>query len=199
MKLQDRIGKWLKEYLAGSGADGTILGLSGGIDSANTAALAVWAMGPKSVPATMLPCHSDPVDPRLPAHVIKALEMSRVSVNLDEVYDSLLRNPPRAGYRLATADVKPGLRMTALHCLAQTRNYLMWGCRDQTELPAGYSVKYGDTSANLLPLGGFPKTEGRVLARELHLMGQVLQRPLSAGLWRGQYRRGGVGNVVPAS
>ncbi len=199
MKLQDGIAKWLKEYLAVGGADGFVLGLSGDVDSANTAALAVWALGPELVLAAMLPFHSDPIDARLAADVIKSLEMPRVTVNLDKAYESLLRNPPRTGYRLATADVKPRLFMTALYCLGQTRNYLMWGCRNQTELLAGYSTKYGDASADLLPLGGFSKTEIRVLARELDLTGQVLQRPPSADLWPGQYVRGGVGNVVPAS
>lgn len=186
MKLRDEIAAWLREYLAATGADGFVLGLSGGVDSAVTAALAVQAVGPESVLAAILPCHSEPIDAVLAGEVIDALKIPSVTVDLDEAFDALMRSLPRTDHRLATANIKPRLRMTALYYLAQTRNYLVLGCSNKSEWLVGYSTKYGDSAADLLPLGHVYKTEVWQLARELGVPRRVIERPPSAGLWPGQ-------------
>jgi NAD+ synthase len=186
MSLPDQIANWLGEHLTLAGADGFVFGLSGGVDSAAAAALAVKAVGPESVLAAILPCHSEPIDARLAQEVIDAFAMPSVMVNLDDAFDALTENLPLTEHRLAAANIKPRLRMIALYYLAQTYNYLVLGSGNRTELMVGYFTKYGDGGADLLPLGDLYKTEVWDLARDLGVPKKIVERAPSAGLWPGQ-------------
>jgi NAD+ synthase len=186
MNLQDQIARWLGEYLAAAGAEGFVLGLSGGVDSATTAALAAKAVGWESVLAAILPCHSQPIDARLAHQVADTFAIATVTVNLDAAFDTLIEHLPPSEHRLAVANIKPRLRMTTLYYLAQTTNYLVLGSGNRTELMVGYATKYGDGGVDLLPLGDLYKTEVWELARELGVPDEVVKRPPSAGLWPGQ-------------
>jgi NAD+ synthase len=186
MTLQDRIARWLAEYLAGAGADGFVLGLSGGVDSATTAALATKAIGPESVLAAILPCHSQAIDARLAQQVADTFAIPTVTVELDSAFDALVENLPPTEHRLAAANIKPRLRMITLYYLAQTNIYLVLGSGNRSELMVGYSTKYGDGGVDLLPLGDLYKTEVWELAHELGVPRAVIERPPSAGLWPGQ-------------
>ena len=186
MSLPDQIAAWLREQLAAAGADGFVLGLSGGVDSATAAALAARAVGPKQVLAALMPCHSQPEDARLAHLVADTLGIQTVTVNLDGSYDALMDALPTSTHPLAAANVKPRLRMTALYYLAQSHNYLVLGSGNKSEILVGYSTKYGDGGVDLLPLGSIYKTRVWELARELGVPQQVIERPPSAGLWPGQ-------------
>jgi len=186
MSLQVQIADWLSDHLAAAGAEGFVFGLSGGVDSATAAALAVRAVGPESVLAAILPCHSQPIDARLAQEVADTFGMPTVTVNLDDAFDALVDNLPLTEHRLAAANVKPRLRMTALYYLAQTYNYLVLGSGNKTEMMVGYFTKHGDGGVDLLPLGDLYKTEVWQLARELGVPKSVVERAPSAGLWPGQ-------------
>ncbi len=186
MNLQQQISDWLAERLAGAGADGFVFGLSGGVDSATAAALAVQAVGSESVLAALLPCHSQPIDARLAQRVADAFDIPTVVVNLDDAFDALMESVPPTEHRLAAANIKPRLRMTTLYYLAQANNYLVLGSGNKTELMAGYFTKYGDGGVDMLPLGDVYKTEVWELARELGVPREVIERAPSAGLWPGQ-------------
>jgi NAD+ synthase len=193
MNLQEQIAHWLGTYLASADADGFVLGLSGGVDSATTAALAVRAVGPESVLAVILPCHSQSADARLARQMAEKFVIPTVTVSLDGAFEALIENLPRTQHRLAAANIKPRLRMTTLYYLAQTYNYLVLGSGNKTELMVGYFTKYGDGGVDLLPLGDVYKTEVWELARELGVPQQIIERPPSAGLWPGQTDEGELG------
>lgn len=186
MSLSDQIAAWLRERLAAAGADGFVFGLSGGVDSAVAAALAVRAVGPDHVLAALLPCHSQPEDARLGQLVADTFNIPTVTVNLGGAYDALTSALPPSGHRLAAANIKPRLRMIGLYYLAQSHNYLVLGSGNKAELSAGYFTKYGDGGVDLLPLGDLFKTQVWGLARELGVPQEVVERPPSAGLWPGQ-------------
>jgi NAD+ synthase len=118
--------------------------------------------------------------------VADTFAISTVTVNLDKAFDALIQNLPPTEHRLAAANVKPRLRMTALYYLAQNYSYLVLGSGNKTELMVGYSTKYGDGGVDLLPLGDLYKTEVWELAGELGVPQEVIERPPSAGLWPGQ-------------
>ena len=60
-KLSNRIVEWIKNIVSDSGADGIVLGLSGGVDSAVVGALCKRAVGEKLL-ALIMPCHSEQDD-----------------------------------------------------------------------------------------------------------------------------------------
>ena len=73
MSISDQIGVWLREQRTAAGAEGFVFGLSGGVDSATSAALAVRAVGSERVLAALMPCHSQPEDARLARLVARPL------------------------------------------------------------------------------------------------------------------------------
>ncbi len=195
MSLPNQIAAWLRERLAVAGADGFVVGLSGGVDSATSAALAVRAVGPGRVLAALMPCHSQPEDATLGQLVADTFSIPAVTVDLSGAYDALsARLPPdlQSG-GLAAANVKPRLRMVTLYYLAQSRNYLVLGSGNKTEIEVGYYTKYGDSGVDLLPLGGLYKTQVWELARQLGVPQEVVERPPTAGLWPGQTDEGEMG------
>lgn len=193
MNLADQIAAWLRSHVDAARADGFVLGLSGGVDSAVTAALGVRAVGPDRMLAALMPCHSLPDDLRLGRLVAETLGIPTVTVDLSAAYDALVAALPPSDHPLAAANIKPRLRMTTLYYLAQAHNYLVLGSGNQTELAVGYFTKYGDGGVDLLPLGSLNKTEVWALARVLGLPDEVIERPPSAGLWPGQTDEGEMG------
>lgn len=193
MSVAERIVAWLCERLAAAGAEGFVLGLSGGVDSATTAGLAVRAVGSERVLAALMPCHSLPEDAHLAALVVETFGIPTVTVDLSATYDMLVAALPRSDHPLAAPNVKPRLRTIALYYLAQANNYLVLGSGNKTELEVGYFTKYGDGAVDLLPLGDLYKTQVWELARELGVPSEVIERPPSAGLWPGQTDEGEMG------
>ena len=186
MSLSDEIAAWLREQLARAGADGLVLGLSGGVDSATAAALGARAIGPQRVLAVLMPCHSQPEDARLARLVADTFSIPTLTMDLGSAYDALTAVLPPSAHPLAAANVKPRLRMIALYYLAQSRNYLVLGSGNKTEILVGYSTKHGDGGVDLLPMGDIYKTQVWELARELGVPRPVVERPPTAGLWPGQ-------------
>jgi len=193
MNLSDLIADWLRERLDEAGAAGYVCGLSGGVDSAAAAALAVRAVGSERVLAVLMPCHSEPEDARLGQLVADTFKIQTVTVDLSESYDVLLAQMPPSEDRLAAANIKPRLRMITLYYLANSFNYLVLGSGNKTELLVGYFTKYGDGGVDVLPLGDLNKTQVWELARELGVPREVVERAPSAGLWPGQTDEGELG------
>ncbi|MBE9473194.1 MAG: NAD+ synthase [Chloroflexi bacterium] len=193
MTISDQISTWLRERLTAASAEGFVAGLSGGVDSATSAALAVRAVGPERVLAALMPCHSQPEDAALGQLVADTFSIPTVTVNLGGAYDAVMAALPPSGHPLASANVKPRLRMVTLYYLAQSRNYLVLGSGNRTEIEVGYYTKHGDGGVDLLPLGSLYKTQVWELARELGVPQQVIERPPSAGLWPGQTDEGEMG------
>jgi len=194
MSLPDRIVAWLRDQLTVAGADGFTFGLSGGVDSATVAALAVRAVGPERVLAAILPCHSLPDDARLAQRVAETFGIPTVTVDLSGAYDALLAALPPSDRPLAAANVKPRLRMIAWYYLSQaSRRTLVLGAGNKSEVMVGYTTKWGDSGVDLLPLGDLYKTQVWALARELGVPPEVVERPPTAGLWPGQTDEGEMG------
>ncbi|MBN1976559.1 MAG: NAD+ synthase [Anaerolineae bacterium] len=186
MNLPDRIANWLREHLGAAGAEGFVFGLSGGVDSATAAALAVRAVGAENTLGVLMPCHSQPEDATLGQLVADAFAVSTVTVDLTGAHDALMAALPASEHRLAAVNVRPRLRMGTLYYLAQSRNYLVLGSGNKTELAVGYFTKWGDSGVDLLPLGDLSKTQVWELAREMGVPREVVERPPTAGLWPGQ-------------
>lgn len=195
-KLADDISSWLAGRVASAGANGAVLGLSGGIDSAVVAFLAARALGGDKVLAVNMPCGSDPLDGVLASKAASVAGVGYRVVPLDEAHVSLvescgLEDAPR----LVKANIKPRLRMTVLYALSSER--LVLGSGNYSESLVGYSTKWGDGAADLAPLARLFKDEVVSLAGVLGVPGEIVSRPPTAGLWAGQTDEGEMGFTYP--
>ncbi|MFP4020708.1 MAG: NAD(+) synthase [Halanaerobium sp.] len=187
-KIKNNLVNWLQKKVKNAGLDGAVVGLSGGIDSAVTARLCQLAFGDELL-TVIMPCHSSSKDREDALKVAGGFGMQVIENDLSEIYDHFLDNLKQSGIKggkLAEANIKPRLRMTALYYFAQAKNYLVVGTDNWSELKIGYFTKHGDGGIDLAPLGSLVKHEVKELARELEIPAEIIEKKPSAGLWGGQ-------------
>ena len=191
------ISKWISACVKDAGADGIVIGLSGGIDSAVVAALCKKALGASKILAVAMPCYSIPGDARDALRIAKHLKIECPSVNLDSPFTTLLSSLSITFHdrlkQIPISNVKSRLRMTALYAIANQRNYLVVGTSNKSEMSIGYFTKYGDGGCDIEPIAEYYKTEVKKLAKALKLPSWILKRVPSAGLWKGQTDEGQIG------
>jgi NAD+ synthase len=195
--LIQKLVSWIREQVAGANCRGVVFGLSGGLDSSVVAILCQHAF-PDNTLAVVMPCHSIEADIDDAHLVARKFGITTITVTLDRVFDSLLEAIPGDTFdpdsqRLAEANAKPRLRMTTLYYTANRLHYLVVGTSNKSEIAVGYSTKYGDGAADILPLGNMLKSQVRELASHLDIPKRIIEKPPSAGLWEGQTDEGEMG------
>jgi NAD+ synthase len=190
--MRKKIVIWLKKKVREAKAKGVVIGLSGGLDSCVTAALAKEALGKNRVLGLLLPCHSHKQDLADAKLFARKFAVNIKVVDLTLVYDDLLKLLPGAD-RMTKANLRPRLRMLVLYYFARKLNYLVCGTSNKSELMAGYFTKFGDGASDILPIGGLFKTQVRKLAVELKIPRVIIDKPPTAGLWPGQTDEGEMG------
>ena len=190
-ELASSISEWIRERVVEAGAKGVVLGLSGGLDSSVVAVLCKKAF-PDTTLGLILPCFSSEEDIAHAKMVATRFEIETKVIDLSTIF-SLVLNTLRehdkdvGGERdIAVANLKPRLRMICLYYFANKRTYLVVGTGNKSERSIGYSTKYGDAAADILPLGDVLKTEERQLAGALGIPREIIVKAPSAGLWAGQ-------------
>lgn len=188
--LVDRLVHWLRARVKDAGAEGLVLGMSGGVDSSVLAVLCKVAF-PDNTLGLLLPCHSIKKDIDHAYMVAHKFGIQTELISLDAVYDSLTAILPdyedrHHGCQTAKANLKPRLRMTTVYYFANRLNYLVAGASNKCELGIGYFSKYGDGGVDIMPLGNLVKSQVKEMARHLHVPEEIIVKPPSAGLWEGQ-------------
>ncbi|HET7274406.1 MAG TPA: NAD(+) synthase [Longimicrobiaceae bacterium] len=192
------LSDWLAQRVRDAGAQGIVLGLSGGIDSSVACGIAARALGPKNVLGVIMPIGNVPEDETLGREVGNEFGVRVIEPDLLPAFNSLLGSlesershlgttPPSASVeQLATANLKPRLRMLSVYYYANLLDYLVLGTGNKAELTVGYFTKHGDSGVDLLLLGDLTKAEVRAVATEIGVPRAIIERPPSAGLWAGQ-------------
>lgn len=188
--LRKRLVDWIAGQVRAAGAAGTVVGLSGGIDSAVVAVLCHQALGDNAL-ALCMPIGSLPQDIADAALVAQQFGLKYKLIPLEKAYSGFLRSVPDdlgsvEARTLALANVKPRLRMLTLYYFANALNYLVVGTSNRSELTVGYFTKYGDGAADILPIAGLVKRHVRELAAHLGIPQPIIDKAPSAGLWAGQ-------------
>ena len=194
-KLATDVEIWIKEYVHSTNAKGVVLGLSGGIDSAVTAALCANALGKENIMGLGLPIESIPQDLEDAKLIANHLEISFVISDLTSVYREFIRVLPSEiqSSEMALANIKPRLRMTTIYYVGQSMGYLVGGTGNRAEIAIGYFTKYGDGGVDFEPMGALYKCEVRKIAQILKIPEKIITKPPSAGLWQGQTDEGEIG------
>ncbi len=169
---------FLKDYLRRTGAAGFVLGISGGQDSSlagRLAQLAVEELAEEGVQATFIAA-------RLPYNVQADEEDAQLALTFIRPQRSVVFNIHRAvdGFQAEYADavsqemtdftkgnVKARSRMIAQYAMAGQEGLLVIGTDHAAEAVTGFFTKYGDGGADLLPLTGLTKRQGRALLEHL--------------------------------
>ena len=168
-----------------------IVGISGGLDSAVTAALCCRALGEKNVIGVLLPSASTPNIDMFDALLLS--KKLRISCRTIPIEGALRLFAPILKSRLLHANFCARMRMAILYSVAQKENGLVVGTGDKSEMMLGYFTKYGDGGADLFPLGGMYKTQVRTLAEHLGIPPQIIKKPSSPALYPGQTAEGELG------
>ncbi|MDO5846267.1 MAG: NAD(+) synthase [Methanocorpusculum sp.] len=184
VKIKDLI----RSALWSSGAQGVVVGISGGIDSAVACALAVRAAGPERVLGVSMPsAQNNPADAEDAAELCAGLGVELVTVPLADVLSAFAAAPYIDTSRpILNGNVAARLRMTVLYNLAASRGYLVCGTSNKTEYLIGYSTKWGDSAADIQPLLHLLKKDVYALARELEIPERIMAKAPSAGFFDGQ-------------
>ena len=148
--------EWIREYVEKIGANGIVIGNSGGKDSATVLAMAVEAIGKERVLSVAMPCFSKQTDLEDAKLVAEAFEVPLLKVDLSNTYQEMENEIncqiPQSLTQEAIINIKPRLRMTTLYSIAQTLGYLVIGTGNLCEAMVGYTTKWGDNSSDLIQL-----------------------------------------------
>jgi NAD+ synthase len=190
---EELLVSFLREEVSQAGFSRVLLGLSGGIDSALSAALAVRAFGPENVLCVTLPYRSSARTSGEHAELCaRRLKTALRRVDISALVDGYceqerVSDPTRRGNVMARA------RMLVLYDLSVEWKGLVVGTSNKTEMLLGYTTQFGDSAHALNPLGDLYKHQVYQLARHLELPQEILDKPPSADLVAGQTDEGDLG------
>lgn len=185
--LAEALTRFLAEELRASGLRRYVIGLSGGIDSAVAAALAVRAVGPEPIEALALPGPTS--SPESLAHarlVADGLGIRLEVLDLAEAGRVFASALGIGEDRLRFGNLMARMRMTTLFDRARRDGALVLGTSNKSEILLGYSTLFGDAAASVQVLGDVWKTHIFELGRFLGTPEVVIAKPPTADLWPGQ-------------
>lgn len=191
---KERIIEFIRNYCQANHFENLVIGLSGGIDSALSAALAVMAVGNDHVFSFNIPYrNSHPDSANDAALVAKHLGIPHESIELTAFTDSYFELFEPEADRLRRGNWMARIRMNVLYDQAAKYKALVVGTGNRTELLVGYCTQYGDSACAFEPIGHLYKTEVWAMARELGLPEKVITKTPTADLWEGQSDEGELG------
>ena len=191
--------RWLVEFLKEElttrrGFTRAVVALSGGVDSAVAAFLAARALGPENVTAYMLPYRTS--SPESLAHaklVVEALKMPSRVIDITPAVDGYVTAAEPDADALRRGNVMARVRMIVLFDQASKLEALPVGTGNKTERLFGYFTWHADDSPPINPLGDLFKTQVWALARQLGVPREIVEKPATADLARGQTDEGDLG------
>jgi NAD+ synthase len=185
-----RICEFIKEYITESKINGVVIGISGGLDSAIVAALAVKTLGPERVYCYYLPYGKKKKDLSL-THaklICKNLNLTLLEEDIKSSVDAVSSIPLVSNQfnPLSIGNIKSRMRMILLYHIAQMKHSIVLGTTNRSEWVTGYFTKFGDGGCDLEPLLHLYKTEIFEIAKQLNIPNEIINKSPSADLWEGQ-------------
>ena len=165
----------LRDYVDKNGFGGVVLGLSGGIDSALVAALAVEALGPERVTCLVMPSpHSSEqtqADARRMAERLGArLAVLPIGATM-AAYESVLEEGGLGIDGVSAENVQARIRGNLVMAVSNRDGLLALACGNKSEAAVGYATLYGDMAGGLAPIKDLSKTLVYELSGELNRTG----------------------------
>jgi NAD+ synthase len=189
-EVENRISRFIRDYVEKAGASGIVLGLSGGVDSSTIAALSSLSVGGDKVLGLLLPeqetqSRKDIEDAMLVAEKFNVkTQVCDITKVLQSFYHAIPVFDPSD--RLCKGNVKARTRMIMLYYYANKLNRIVCGSSDKSETMMGYFTKWGDVAADIHPMMDLYKTQVRRLAEHLGIPVELATKPATPGLWPNQ-------------
>jgi NAD+ synthase (glutamine-hydrolysing) len=194
--IHDALVMGIRNYFQKLGFTNAILGLSGGIDSALTAALAAEALGSENVYNVLLPSKyssdhsiSDSIklaeNLKMPYDIIKIEEAVIAFENTLQPYFNGLPSD------IAEENIQARVRGLILMAMSNKFGYILLNTSNKSEAAVGYGTLYGDMNGGLSVIGDVYKTQAYELSRYINRNGEIIPeniitKPPSAELRPGQ-------------
>jgi NAD+ synthase len=189
-ETEKRITKFIKKYVENSGAEGIVLGLSGGVDSNTTAALSSLAIGGDRVLGLMLPEKEtyNPKDISDAKLVAEKFRLKTQTCDITPALESFYKTIPafNPAEKLCKGNIKARTRMIYIYYYANKFNRIVCGSSDKSETMMGYFTKWGDVGADISPIMDLYKTQVRKLAAYLGIPAELAAKPSTPALWPNQ-------------
>jgi NAD+ synthetase len=184
--------RWLVSFLRDElvrrrGFEKGIVGLSGGVDSAVTAALAARALGEENVIGVRMPYRTSSKESLEHAELVaRELGIELVTVDITGAVDGYLDAADREADPTRRGNVMARMRMITLFDLSAKHGALPLGTGNKTERLLGYFTWHGDDAPPVNPLGDLFKTQVIALAAHLGIAEAIVAKPATADLVVGQ-------------
>jgi NAD+ synthase (glutamine-hydrolysing) len=185
-----------RDYMRKQDFQKVVIGMSGGVDSALTAAIACDALGPENVIGVRMPSRHTSAE--------SLEDAGLVAENLGMQLQDFSIEPPHRGFEeilapafkdtrpgVAEENIQPRIRATILYALSNKFGYIVLSTGNKSELATGYGTLYGDMAGGYAVLKDITKTTVYELCRYRNSLGpaipeRVLTKPPSAELKPGQ-------------
>ena len=175
-----------------------IVGLSGGVDSAVSAAITVRALGTEDTVLVLMPHEvSSPESTEHAREIAALLGVAPIEVPITAMTAGYPHLPDLD--RLRAGNLMARMRMAVLYDLSAEHQALVIGTSNKTELLLGYGTLHGDMASAINPVGDLYKTQLRQIAAALGVPDEVLAKPPTADLWKGQTDEDDLGIDYPTA
>jgi len=193
---REHITAFVESMVERAGADGAVLGLSGGIDSTLTAHLAVEALGTDRVHGLVMPSEVNAADNMSDAErVASDLGIEYDVIDIGPIFDAFVEAFPGDAtadridtdpLRTAAGNVRVRIRAVLDYFVANAENRIVLGTGNRSEALTGYFTKYGDGAVDCHPIGNLYKQQVRQLAAYVGVDDDLVTKTPSAEMWTGQ-------------
>jgi NAD+ synthase len=187
------LASFIKSEVTRVGYSRAVIGLSGGIDSALSFALAVEALGAENVLAVRMPYKSSSPDSLEHAQMLTdQFKVRSETIEITDVVEPLFTRDPQIS-KQRKGNIMARSRMIVLYDQSEVFKGLIIGTSNKTEILLGYTTLWGDMASALNPIGDLYKTQVRHLSRALGIPAAIVDKAPSADLWVGQTDEGELG------
>ena len=169
----------IKDYFGKLGFKEAILGLSGGIDSAVTLALAAKALGAQNVTAVLMPSqYSSDHSVSDSIQMVEKLGCPHFTIPIKDTFTAFTNalQEPFAGTKegLAEENLQARIRGTLLMAMSNKHGKILLNTSNKSEAAVGYGTLYGDMCGGLSVIADVYKTDVYTLARHLNSAGKII-------------------------